>query len=541
MANERTSYEYLVTAPQLTPQEKEAILKQHFPAIYRLWQGLPQMPIQSFLIVFSTEEKAMNAYEHWMKTTQPEGPDILDIMGEAEKEAEGAPPTAPTELDQLIDEIVGPTPVTPGGEPVREFGEFGEITPTGGGEKPLTPEEIQAILSNPSKKPEWEPAEGYAWVWDSNIGLWDQKAGRGAEPTPAVMTYEEAQAKLDQLGGRNKGYYIDYDEQTGGYRVDYDPSLIPAEPKEPTVHNLPTGQPETVWDDNGNEYRWNTKTGQYDLPTGRNAKSKVVSEGGYDWEILYDPEGNEISRRQVGTTEITYTLPEGQPQTIWDENGYEQRWNTKTGRYDTPTGNYDVTKNIGYQERLERDRVAYEKWLAEQDLTKEQIAEEKRRFEIQQATQTKEWESQVTQQTAALGLQREELLWRQTEAEKARQQQQQQYLAQLGAQPKSWLEYALASKGLPVVQPWQLPLAEEQYGFKIGQPIPGWQPEQAGLGLPELTTPSAQYQARMGPTAYQQYLGYQQAQSGAPPEETQWRLWQGAPPGGQYRGLSYQR
>ena len=59
--------------------------------------------------------------------------------------------------------------------------------------------------------------------------------------------------------------------------------------------------------------------------------------------------------------------------------------------------------------------------------------------------------------------------------------------------------------------------------------------------MPGLTRPSRQYQARMGPTAMGQYQGYQQATTGATPEETQWRLWQTAPPGGGYRGLSYMR
>lgn len=60
-------------------------------------------------------------------------------------------------------------------------------------------------------------------------------------------------------------------------------------------------------------------------------------------------------------------------------------------------------------------------------------------------------------------------------------------------------------------------------------------------GLPTLTRPSRQYQARIGPTALQQYYGYQQAQTGATPQETDWRLWSTAPPGGRYQGLSYTR
>jgi len=51
-------------------------------------------------------------------------------------------------------------------------------------------------------------------------------------------------------------------------------------------------------------------------------------------------------------------------------------------------------------------------------------------------------------------------------------------------------------------------------------------------GMPAMTWPSRQYQARMGPSALQQYYGYEQARTGAIPEETQWRLWSRAAPGG---------
>jgi len=55
-------------------------------------------------------------------------------------------------------------------------------------------------------------------------------------------------------------------------------------------------------------------------------------------------------------------------------------------------------------------------------------------------------------------------------------------------------------------------------------------------------TPSAQYAARMGPTALAQYYGYQQADTGAPADETKWRMWNQAPVGGaSYRGLKQVR
>lgn len=80
------------------------------------------------------------------------------------------------------------------------------------------------------------------------------------------------------------------------------------------------------------------------------------------------------------------------------------------------------------------------------------------------------------------------------------------------------------------------------------QPSPATQPfatadlwGQSLAGMPELTRPSRQYQARMGPTALAQYYGYRQARTGVRPEEEQWRLWSMAPPGGGYQGLTFAR
>lgn len=115
-------------------------------------------------------------------------------------------------------------------------------------------------------------------------------------------------------------------------------------------------------------------------------------------------------------------------------------------------------------------------------------------------------------------------------------------LAQLAAQPKSWLEYAAYANQTPVVQPWMLPLMPQDYmkTQPVGSPIQGWTPENM-KGMPDLINPSAQYLARMGPTAQDQYYAYQQADQGMTPEESQWRLWSIAPPAGSNRGLAYQR
>ena len=152
-------------------------------------------------------------------------------------------------------------------------------------------------------------------------------------------------------------------------------------------------------------------------------------------------------------------------------------------------------------------------------------------------------EQQIGIQQQQVEQQAQQQAWQQAEA-------QRQYGAQLAAQPQSWLQYAAYTGEQPAIQPWMQPLMPQQYEqLGAGAAIPGWQAQQAGqmggaqgmAGLPELTRPSRQYQARMGPTAQQQYLGYQQARTGVRPEEEQWRLWSGAPPGGQHQGLRYTR
>ncbi len=123
------------------------------------------------------------------------------------------------------------------------------------------------------------------------------------------------------------------------------------------------------------------------------------------------------------------------------------------------------------------------------------------------------------------------------------QQEQQQRLATLAANPKSWLEYAATANQPPVIQPWMLPMMSKDYSGagmpQAGDVIPGWTATNM-TGMPDLGNPSAQYWARMGPTAQQQYFGYQQADQAMTPEESQFRLWNTAPPSG-FRGFSQVR
>lgn len=145
------------------------------------------------------------------------------------------------------------------------------------------------------------------------------------------------------------------------------------------------------------------------------------------------------------------------------------------------------------------------------------------------------------------------------------EEQRQQRLAELRANPASWLEYASLAGETPAVQPWMQPLAPESYNtlkgagivnvsqlanvspeqvgkqaFESGKALPGWKTQEGGesLGsLPALKNPSAQFWSRMTPSSREQYYGYEKARTGARPEDIDWRMWSAAPPSGANTGL----
>ena len=189
----------------------------------------------------------------------------------------------------------------------------------------------------------------------------------------------------------------------------------------------------------------------------------------------------------------------------------EGQFNPHTGQWEAPSG------YITPQQQWEREQTS-----ASADLQRQQMF------------------AQQQYQAQQMGLQQQQLAWQQQEAEMQRAQQEKAYRAQLSAQPRSWLEYASYTGQEPVTQPWMLPLQAGQYGSQAGQPIPGWTAG-TGRGMSALLNPSAQYWSRMGPTGQQQYLGYEQARTGAIPEETAFRLASSTPPGGRNVGLSWVR
>ncbi len=196
------------------------------------------------------------------------------------------------------------------------------------------------------------------------------------------------------------------------------------------------------------------------------------------------------------------------------------------------------------QEQLELERQRFERAGEISPFQQQQFETQEQQFQqglqFQQAQQ-----AQAQQQFQA------QLQFQQEQAQLAAQEQERQYRSQLAANPINWLQYSAYTGEQPVIQPWMVPLGFQNtggtiapQGLQAGQPIPGFggqagqQGQQTFADLPQLTTPSAQLQARWGPTAQAQFLGYRQARTGATPQETQFRLGAGRAPTGRFGGFS---
>lgn len=247
----------------------------------------------------------------------------------------------------------------------------------------------------------------------------------------------------------------------------------------------------------------------------------TITEGGWTYNVGYDKKGNVVSREPLGRVETTQPPTRYEPfgTSPYDVPGtpeVEGQWNPYTGQWEAPAGwinpyqkaQLDLARQEATQsEAYKQAQLGLQKWQTEQQIAAEQ-----------------------QQQQAMLGWYQQQATMQQAEAER-------QEKARLAAQPISWLQYASYTGQAPVVQPWMQPLMG---GYQAGQQIPGWSAS-GGSAMPELTRPSAQYQARMGPTALQQYAGYQQARTGATPEETAFRLGSTAPPSGRRSTLRWMR
>ena len=251
--------------------------------------------------------------------------------------------------------------------------------------------------------------------------------------------------------------------------------------------------------------------------------------------------------------------------------GFEWRYDTQANRWIPKfTGQ---TAQQQSQADLEQQRIDIQRQGAQPQaispFQQQQFGLRQREFEASQSQFQQQFGLQQQQQAQAQAQAQAQLQFQQQQAEQAVELQRQQFTSQLAANPINWLQFAAFTGQPPVIQPWMVPLgfqntgqgitpqggaaqggAATPQGLQAGQPIPGFEPTggtpttvgaqgtQTFANLPQLNTPSAQLQARWGPTAQAQFLGFQRARTGASPQETQFRLGSQRAPTGRFGGFS---
>jgi hypothetical protein len=186
----------------------------------------------------------------------------------------------------------------------------------------------------------------------------------------------------------------------------------------------------------------------------------------------------------------------------WGSNPYDNPDTTQQeGQFNPITGQWEPPP--GYTSPFQQAQFDWQKQQADMQnqLQQQQFSWQKEQFQLQQ------------------------------EADKAAR------LANLRANPASWLEYASASGQTPTVQAWMKPLAAPGSNLEVGSPLTQYNASGPSMGLSPLLAPSAQYMSRIAPSSQQQYAGYQQALTGATPQDTSWLLNQSTAPGGNFGGL----
>ena len=283
-------------------------------------------------------------------------------------------------------------------------------------------------------------------------------------------------------------------------------------------------------------------------------KTGTVEHDGFLWGYTLDPNTGARTETKLGASSApkvstSRPLPPGQSSSFTDGQGNVWTWDEVEGRYNIS----------GYTQPPSTTRKPYGKNPYDDPNTPQEEGqfnpytgqyEPPPGYESPQAQAKKTWD----EQQAAIGQQRwqdefaynklqnqQSLDWSRQQFGMQQEAQKAQQLANLRANPASWLEAASMAGQTPVVQPWMVPLGQAGQGLRVGEPIPGYNPQGASMNLPQLMSPSAQYMSRIAPSAQAQYAGYQQAATGATPQDTNWQLWNRSAPSGQYGGLSYGR
>ncbi len=242
-------------------------------------------------------------------------------------------------------------------------------------------------------------------------------------------------------------------------------------------------------------------TGKYD-PLHDQSKPPPATQPGYAWawdaeSTSWIPQPTSEAGKQVPQT---YPLPTGQQPSYTDAQGNVKTWNPYTGSYETsgytaPTagtalGGMTPTEQANYT--LQQQELAFRqqqanlqaqmdaaKTQAERDMFAQQLAMNQQQF------------------AATYEMQRQQAMWQQQYQQQQLDQQKQQSLAELRANPQSWLQYSLEAGQTPAIQPWMLPLMPQEYGqLQAGGAIPGWQglpqtnPAPAGGTTPAMNIPA---------------------------------------------------
>ncbi len=212
---------------------------------------------------------------------------------------------------------------------------------------------------------------------------------------------------------------------------------------------------------------------------------------------------------------------------------------------------------------LENKKLALESMIASTNNanTKVQLEQQLMQINAQIAQSQAEMEQRKFEFGQTFGLNQQSQDWlqnyqqQQIDLQKSQQAlDQKNYLAQLASKPINWLQYNQAANMPTVSQPFMEKLggpvagtviSGQQYlpkssnagsvgntletgGYASSSSQPAGTPNQ--MGLSQLTTPSMQTYNNFTPTERGLYAGYQQALTGDSEEDTNWKLWNRAPP-----------
>jgi hypothetical protein len=136
----------------------------------------------------------------------------------------------------------------------------------------------------------------------------------------------------------------------------------------------------------------------------------------------------------------------------------------------------------------------------EYEQAKAQLAWEQQQYGMSYDLQNRQMQLDQWYQQQQLGLQQANQEFDRWQAEQDLALENKKYGAQLKANPVSWLESASFEGTTPLVQPFMLPLSNQEYGLQAGQAIPGWKPlENTGTSTSTSAAPGA-YQISAPPT-----------------------------------------